>query len=254
MTKRKRLLVVAAILFIAFESVMFYLIHIVDAEPGNYYRYLCIIAAAIFSWITLFVQLVTARAAGDRASKLIFNISDGNLIRIAMLFTLVADYYMVALDEADNYTGVKVFLGTQLFILLHILANDHSKKGRKVNLISRIFLVGGVIAIAYAILGDQLDSMAIIAVIYYANLCANAIFAHRIGRGGIVLTVGLILFALCDINVGLTALNEVYEGGFREGSLLYNLMNSDLDLIWVFYIPSQTLIPLSLLLFDKKKK
>ncbi len=254
MLKRKYLLGATAVLFTAFESIMFYLIHIVNAEPGNHLRYFCIIAATTFAWLTLFIRLITAKTEGEKISDILFGTSGGNLIRIAMIFTLVADYYMVAIDEADNYTGVKVFLGTQLFILLHILANDNSKKGRAINIISRVFLTAAVLAIAYTILKDELDSMAIIAVIYYANLCANAIFAHRIGRGGIVLTVGLILFALCDINVGFSALNEVYEGGFSEGSFLYNLMNSNVDLIWIFYIPSQTLIPLSLLFFEKNNK
>ena len=169
-----------------------------------------------------------------------------------MIFTLVADYFMVAISEADNMTGITVFTGTQFFIFLHIFVNDKNAKSRIANVIIRITLsIALVLAVKY-ILGDSSDMMAIISVIYYANLCTNAIFDHRIGRGGIMLTIGLILFALCDINVGLSGLESIYEGGFPEGSLLYMIMNANVDLIWIFYIPSQTLIPLTLTVSKRK--
>lgn len=250
--KRKCLLGSAAVLFIAFEVLMFYLIHIEKAELGFNLHYACIIAAAAFSWLTLIIELATAKDNGESVSEILLSKSRGNLIRIAMLFTLLADYFLVAAKKTDNLAGVTVFLGTQLFIFLHILANEDSKKAAMANIIIRAALTAVIIAVALIILGEDADTLAIISVIYYANLCTNAIFAHRIGRGGVVLTIGLILFALCDINVGLSALNSLYVDGFPEGSFLYKLMNSDMDLIWIFYIPSQTLIPLTLLLRDEK--
>lgn len=234
-----------AVIFTAFESLMFYLVHFSDSDFD--FRYTSIIAATVFAYLTLVIELVTARPENESPREILFNKNDGNLIRIAMLFTLVADYFLVAKTEADNLTGVTVFLGTQLFIFLHIFVNDKSSKSRTANLIIRLLLSVVLVLIAYAILGESADYMAIISVIYYANLCTNAIFAHRIGRGGIILTIGLILFALCDVNVGLSGLDSIYVGGFPEGSLLYNIMNLDVDLVWIFYIPSQTLIPLTLL-------
>lgn len=251
-TKRKYLLGAAAIIFIAFEGVMFYLIHIARVSLDFNLRYACIIAATVFSWLTLLIELATAKEENEEITEILFNATDGNLIRIAMIFTLVADYFMVAKSVADNLLGVTIFLGTQAFIFLHIFLNDPSRKSRTANLIIRLVLTAGLILTAYLILGESADRMAITSVIYYANLCTNAIFAHRIGRGGIILTAGLVLFALCDINVGLSALNSVY-GGFPKGSFLYNLMNSDINLIWLFYIPSQTLIPLTLIFQGNRK-
>lgn len=252
MIKRKDLLRIAAVLFIALESVMFYLIHIAKASLGFNLHYTCIIAATVFSWLTLLIELMTSKEEGKEISEVFFSKTDGNLIRIAMLFTLVADYFMVAKSVADNLSGITVFLGTQFFIFLHIFLNDKSQKIRTANLIVRLALTAVFVSVVYAILGNGVDAMAIISVIYYANLCTNAIFAHRIGRGGVILTIGLVLFALCDINVGLSGLNIIY-GGFPEGSFLYNLMNSDISLIWLFYIPSQTLIPLTLVFRANKK-
>ena len=250
--KRRLLTVMAATIFTALECTLFYMIHFLNADPLYKLRFGCIIAATTFAWLTLAIKLITAKKENEKLSKIIFNASDGNLIRIAMIFTLVADYFMVAISEADNMTGITVFTGTQFFIFLHIFVNDKNAKSRIANVIIRITLsIALVLAVKY-ILGDSSDMMAIISVIYYANLCTNAIFAHRIGRGGIMLTIGLILFALCDINVGLSGLESIYEGGFPEGSLLYMIMNANVDLIWIFYIPSQTLIPLTLTVSKRK--
>lgn len=250
---KKLLFGMSAIIFISFEALMFYLIHIKVVDTELNLRYISVIAAVIFSWLTLIIELMTTGTEITTASAIICSKAKGNLIRIAMLFTLVADYYMVALDEPDNLSGVTVFLGTQFFIFLHIVVNDKNKNTRLANIVFRVVLSFIMVAVVYYVLGNNADSTAIISAVYYANLCTNVVFAHRIGRGGTILTIGLILFALCDINVGLTALEIIYTGGFPEGSLLYNIVNSELDFIWIFYIPSQTLIPLTLLFTDKNK-
>lgn len=238
---------ISASAFAIFEGLMFYLIHIERADLNINLHYTSIIAAAVFSLLTLIIELATAKSENESIRGILLGMKNGNLLRIAMLFTLVADYFLVAKVPQDHLMGVAFFLGTQLFIFLHIIVNDNSKKARLIHTIFRIALIGILICVAFLVLRENADLLALISVIYYANLCINAIFAHRIGRGGIILTVGLILFALCDINVGLSALNNMYEGGFAEGSFLYNLLHSEYDLIWIFYIPSQTLISLSLL-------
>lgn len=252
--KRKILLGAAGFIFVCFECIMFYLIHFERSQSGFSLHYATIIAATLFSWLVLIIEVFTAREAGENIKEILLSKSNGNLIRIAMLFTLVADYFLVAMEKANNLAGVTVFIGTQVFIFLHIIAIDRNSRWRAANVITRIALCVILIIAVGLILGRDTDPLSIISVIYYSNLLANAIFAHRTGRGGIMLTIGLILFALCDINVGLSGLESIYGGGFPEGSLLYKIRNSDVDLIWLFYIPSQTLIPLSLLLKNKEAK
>lgn len=247
------LLIASAVFFTLFECRMFYLIHIEKAVFSFSLHYVCIIGATAFAWITLIIKLLTK---GERKiSDIIFNLKDGNLVRIAMLFTLAADYYLVLLEHTteNRLKGVSIFLGTQLFIFLHILVNDRSRKMRLAHLIIRTVLSVISVIIALTVLKDGADSLAIISIIYYANLVANLFFAPRSGRGGFILMLGLVLFALCDINVGLAVLNNMYDGGFPEGSLFYELLHFKYDLVWLFYIPSQTIIPLSLLFCDKKK-
>jgi hypothetical protein len=252
-TLRKFLLGLLTILFVVYESVMFYLIHFKRIDSNYTLHYSCIIAATAFSLLTLIAQLIAAKDENQSPVKLLLSLSNGNLIRLAMIFTVIADYYLVCVAEDMSLQGVSVFLGTQFSIFLHIIANDRDKRWRKIHLITRFAMMAIFTLIPIILLGNETDILSVISVIYYANLCANAIFAHRSGRGGILLTIGLILFALCDVNVGLAALELIYGGSFPEGSFLYEVMNTDIDLIWLFYIPSQTLIPLTLLLCKKER-
>jgi hypothetical protein len=253
MSKRKLLLGTSALIFTVYEAILFYLIHFKKADPDYVLCYRTIIVAAVFSWLTLLIKLLTAKEANEKISKIIFNATNGNLIRIAMIFTLIADYYLVTVTEDRSLEGVSFFLGTQLFLFLHIIANDKNAKWHRAHIITRIFVMAIMVAASYVILDGEPDTLAIISMIYYGNLLTSILFAHRSGRGGFILTIGLILFALCDVNVGLSALDMMYVGGFPEGSLPYMLLNSEFDLIWVFYIPSQTLIPLTLMFCDKKR-
>ena len=258
---KKHLLISLAVIFSVFESVMFYLIHISNIYIEFSQYYLCIIAAAVFALLTLVIELAYAKENGENLRDILINRTDGNLIRIAMLFTLIADYFLVVIDSYESYPiGVTVFLGTQISIFLHIFLNDADKGWRIANIATRLGIMVIAVIVACAVMGKDTDYLSIISVIYYANLLSNAVFAHRSGPGGVLLTVGLILFAMCDINVGLSALESIYEGGFEEGSILYRILYSNLNLIWIFYIPSQTLIPLTLLFtkgavkFGKTKK
>lgn len=252
-SRRKKQYSIAAIVFITLEALLFYLIHISDCSPEFSLRYTSIIVAAAFAWLTLFIRMATAKEAKESPLKIIFSPREGSLLRIAMLFTLAADYFLVLFPETKRLEGMICFTGTQLFIFLHLLARDEDRRSRKTHILVRLLLIAILVIIAYAVLGSSADALAIISIIYYANLITSMIFAPKDKRGGYLLALGLALFALCDINVGLSVLNDMYVGGFPEGSLLYNLVNADVDLAWIFYLPSQTIIPLTLLIGEKKK-
>lgn len=241
-----------ALIFVACESILFYMIHIDHTAAEISLRYLTIQIAAAFAWLLLVGEFIKAKENEKGIAKVIFNLKNGNLLRLAALCTLGADYFLVASDNIKRLEGMYFFLGTQLFIFLHIYLCDENKKRRKAHLIVRLCLTLGFIIAALLVLGENADALAIISIIYYANLVTSIIFAINGRPGGIILMLGLILFALCDINVGLWVLNDMYTGGFPEGSLLHSLLFSGVDLVWIFYIPSQMLIPLSLLAGKKE--
>ena len=79
--------------------------------------------------------------------------------------------------------------------------------------------------------------------IYYGNLVANAVFAFLLGRRDRIFAIGLVLFGMCDIWIGL----EVLFSSYLDSNLMDFVYNANYNLPWVFYQPSQTLIALNLL-------
>ena len=65
--------------------------------------------------------------------------------------------------------------------------------------------------------------------------------------------VGLLCFIGCDLLVGLGYAQGVYFD-LPVGSFLYNVTHTDFNLIWTFYIPSQTLISLTSAVLPTRKK
>ena len=234
---------IAAVIFVVVEATIFYLIHISKTPSQISLRYLSIQLAALFAW--LFITLNVARDEQGFA-KALCDPKNGILAGAAMLCTLGADYCLVAIPEIKRMEGMIFFLGTQLFLCLHILVADRDKKSRLIHLSVRVAISLLLVVITLVVLGKSADALAIVSVIYYANLLTSMIFAPKV-KGGKLLSIGLALFALCDINVGLAVLNDLYAGGFPEGSFLHSLIYSGVDLAWIFYLPSQTIIPLTIL-------
>ena len=58
-----------------------------------------------------------------------------------------------------------------------------------------------------------------------------------------LLSLGLILFALCDIVVGLAAGANIYIP-VKEGGIIDSIINAPINLSWLFYLPSQVIIAL----------
>lgn len=248
MTKPQKLLsLTTATIFVIAEAVLFYLIHIEKAVSDINLRYLSIQVAVLFSFASLILELLFAEKSKGALLGKIFNLKDGNALRIAMLFTLAADYFLVAIPETNKMNGMICFMGTQAFIFLHIFLRDENRKRKIVHLSVRLVLSAALAVATLVVLGEGADALAIISVIYYANLLTSMIFSPSDKNGGKLLCLGLIFFALCDINVGLWVLNDMYSGGFPVDSFLYKLLFSGIDLVWLFYIPSQTMIPLCLL-------
>jgi hypothetical protein len=255
MTKTKLLhtaSIISAVIFVAAEALIFYLIHIKHLSTDISLHYLSIQIAALFALMFL-TERVALSAVEGKSIKSALCPNDGILIFLAMLFTLGADYHLVASEEINRMAGMIFFIGTQVCIFLHLFLRESDEKLRKIHLSVRLSLIALLVLASFIVLGNSADALAIVSLIYYANLLTSMIFAPREKSGGKLLCMGLVFFALCDINVGLVVLHDLY-GGFEEGSFLYLLTHSGVDLAWIFYIPSQTIIPLTLLVREKSQK
>ena len=76
------------------------------------------------------------------------------------------------------------------------------------------------------------------------------IFDVDLEKEKMVLLWGLILFLLCDINVGLFNLGYYFNLSYEITSILESIST---NLMWFFYLPSQVEITLYLVISTKKK-
>ncbi len=94
------------------------------------------------------------------------------------------------------------------------------------------------------ILGEASNFLSLITMFYFANLVTNQIYAFAQTKHSYLLPIGLFLFILCDVFVGLSVLESSFLP-IPEDSLIHKINEIGLNMAWVFYVPSQTLIALS---------
>ena len=79
----------------------------------------------------------------------------------------------------------------------------------------------------------------------------NVIFAY-VKETPKLFAIGLTLFILCDTIIGLENLESYIS--LSSDSLIYKMINVGFNLAWVFYLPSQVLIALTINHFTLYKK
>ena len=152
---------------------------------------------------------------------------EGRLVCAALGLTLAADCFLLVLD-AWYALGVALFCGVQLLYLARLRS-----MGAGLWLPLRLGLTG-VALLAAALLG-LLTPLNALALVYFPELAVNAAAALSLGRRGRTFGVGLLLFVGCDLCVGLHNLP-----GLPSPAAAFAQVG-----MWLFYLPSQVLITLS---------
>ncbi len=162
----------------------------------------------------------------------------------ALAFTLISDYFLVV--RGDLYVVAMVFFSiAQLSyaVRVHI---ELSGRFEKIHLIVRASLSLVALVLPPLILGSGADALSVISVFYFVQLIANCIFAFiNIRHGGIIFPLGLLLFLFCDIFVGFGNLGAYLP--IQPGTLAAWLAHPPINMAWVFYLPSQTLLGMSMM-------
>lgn len=149
---------------------------------------------------------------------------------LGLLFTLGADYFLVLRNW--HLPGVAIFCFAHMCYILRPL------KGKRIYVLVPVV---ALIAIAFAN-GWLVALSGIYAGLFMANIFINVKHGKTLPNRLLVIG-GLILFALCDVNV-----------------LLFNLPRQfnfpvtfpwAFTLIWVFYLPAQALLAISGIRFGK---
>ncbi len=212
------LLLASAVPFLVTECVLSYFVQRGDfVTEAMYY---CVVLAFVFSMASL------ARVRG----------TEYNLVRLGLLITLLADYFLVVREPVKQLSGVITFFFVQMAYFAALILSDKSRTRRIVHIAVRTGATLLTLPIAFVVLGESADALAIFSALYYVNLVCNTVFAFLDYKRWWLFGVGLVAFCLCDASIGFTFLANEYLGA-AEGSLIYKIAHSDLNLAWVFYVP-----------------
>ena len=212
--------------FVFIELVCFLLIQIGVNGYTDYVRFSSIVIAFLFALLFL-----------DKNA-------DSLLCVFALLFTVCADYCLVIMEPEPRMAAMVFFNTVQLCYFVRIFLNEKSKTKRTVHVCVRLALIVVAVFATVIVLGESADALSIVSIIYFSNLLINIIFAFCERRRFLLFAIGLLSFAFCDVFVGLGVLVNDYIGA-QAGSILYSLTHTEMDIIWFFYVPSQTLIAIS---------
>ena len=211
--------------FILIEAVLWIIIQ--TPLSSRYIEYFAVALAAFFFLFCM-----------EKSTAFVFT-------QLAFFCTLGADYHLILADEQNQLFGMLFFCGTQIFIFLRILLDEKDYIIIKTHLIVRAVASILILVATCYVLREKTDLLALVSMFYYVNLALNIIFAIVSTKKSAYLIIGLICFILCDTFVGLAAMGPYIS--VAEGSLVYTLTHTNINLIWLFYVPSQTFIALSLL-------
>ncbi|MBP3581663.1 MAG: YwaF family protein [Clostridia bacterium] len=212
-------------LFVLIEIAVLILILFVDTGITRYLEFSGIALAGIFPLIFI------------NPNKNAFSIN------IGLILTIFADIFLVLLNPANKVIGIIFFVLVQLCYFLFLISNTKSKANQISNVVTRLVLTAGIIVACVLLLKDKVDFLSIISVIYFANLFVNLVFAYAGGKKSLAFAIGLTLFILCDIIIGL----QVAAGDYltiSESSIVHKIIFADFNIAWAVYLPSQVIIAL----------
>jgi YhhN-like protein. len=190
-------------------------------------------------------------------------------MKSALLFTVISDLFLLLLDH--YFWGVTTFIIVQqLYSLRLILVESKTREkdsvydkqysaDRIMKINDKIFekyglrlllqvILSGLIYIILNKMGVKLDELLLVSVFYFVCISSNAVSAVKStvrnpnDRANLLYAIGMVLFLLCDINVGIFNLSGFITLPEHLCHTLYSLSSI---LMWTFYAPAQVLISLS---------
>ena len=164
--------------------------------------------------------------------------------QIALVCTVCADYFLVWSSPIVQLPAMAFFLIAQLAYAyrLYLLADNRE---RAAQVISRAALSLIIVIVTWVVLKEGTDALSIVSMLYYVNLILNAVFAFCGFKCRKLLAIGFLLFILCDTVIGLEMMNAYLP--IPDDAYLYKIIRPGFNLAWVFYLPSQVLLSLSMM-------
>ena len=217
-------------LFCLFELILGVLIHTLSGTLVAHFSYCAVLLAFAFCFFFF-----------EKSPAYLFT-------QIALLFTVAADSILVFQHMEYATLAMCFFSVTQLSYAARLHASLPAKM-RPCHLAVRTVLSAAAVGAVFVVVGKDTDALAVISLFYFANLLMNAAFAFVDFQKNPLFAFGLCLFVLCDVFVGFSML-----GGYLalpDTRFVQFLVSPPINMAWVFYLPSQTILGISLLLYKK---
>ena len=228
-TKKINFNLIRILIFLLIQTILFVLVFTTQGIVNKVSSFLCVVVPFTFSLTFISKDL------------------DKVYTQVALFCTVMADLFLVVLEPQIRSLAMTFFFITQLCYSLRILRFYNKKIAFMIVYILAIVVV---IIITIIVLKDRVDYLSVISMLYYTLLVCNVIFSCIKFKLFPLLAVGLILFLCCDTLIGLSEAIGSYIF-VSQSSFLYIISHTSFNLAWLFYIPSQTLLALSL---TKKKQ
>lgn len=165
------------------------------------------------------------------------------LVQTALFCTVMADFCLLILLPRNQLLAMFFFSITQICYFLRIYRSE--KRLRKPHVILRFSVISVALVMTAVILKDKTDLLSLVSLFYFANLGINVLWAILDFKKSGLFAIGLLLFLLCDVCIGLSVMSEAYIP-ISEESFIYRVIHPGFNIAWCFYIPAQVLIVLSL--------
>ena len=226
MIKNKKIFTAVLLSFFAIELVLFFLVQLTSEKAWAICAYSSVVLACLFMLTSI-----------SLSKNYVYT-------QLALTFTICADWFLVVLDPIKELPAMIFFSFVQMCYFLRLYNNHETDKQRTVHLTCRLCISMLAILASFVILGSSADALTAVSLFYYGNLILNVIVAFTQTKKSVLLPIGLLLFLLCDTVVGLNAMTDYVFT--QSANKIYNALFGTINWSWVFYLPSQVLIALSL--------
>ena len=200
---KKRILIIAAALYVCVQTALGITMQVTHGRVINACQFGAIILACLFCAVL-----------AERSREYAFT-------QAALVCTVCADFFLVWSQPIKQLPAMAFFLCAQTAYAarLYLLAG---KTERRVQLISRVALCAVIVVVTLAVLGENVDALAIVSMLYYAQLFLNVVFAFVKFRSRAMLAIGFLLFLLCDTVIGLDLIHGYLP--IPPDALLYKII------------------------------
>ena len=166
---------------------------------------------------------------------------------LGLFFTLIADYFLI-LNDSHYLLATSIFLIAQICYAIRIYFEFDTIKEKEIYIIIRVITTILAILIPLILFKDDTDLLVIVSATYYITLVLSSVFSFTLIKKSkyyLVFAIGLLLFVCCDAFVGIFNLESYFN--IVEGTFIHNIIHNEFNYSWLFYVPSQSLIGISLI-------